>query len=185
MTQPAKHITDLFHHRWAVPTLALLHDEGGGAKFVTLCKKSGAGRESMRRTLEALMDLGLVMRNPGYGHPMRPEYIFTKMGTNVSAPSAALWRAIVKADIAEAALKKWSLPTLAAIGTGAARFGEIAEALDEVTPRALAQTLQDLQAANMIERELKDGAPPFAEYRARSLGKRLAAKVAVLKKAMA
>jgi len=63
-------ITRLFHHRWAAPILAELH-RSKGSRFVTLSNRLGLGRESLRRTLSALIDAGLVMKNPGYGHPLR------------------------------------------------------------------------------------------------------------------
>src|SRR4249919_2574906 len=55
----------LFHFRWSLPVLAELH-RNGGAKFVTLSQRLGVGRETLRRTLDSLVDAGLVARNPGY-----------------------------------------------------------------------------------------------------------------------
>ena len=66
----------LLHHRWAVPILAVLHREKG-AKFVTLGSRLGVSRDSLRRSLDRLTQQRLVRRNPGYGHPMRPEYVLT------------------------------------------------------------------------------------------------------------
>ena len=40
----------------------------------------GVGRESLRATLDALRELGLVQPTPGHGHPMRPEYLLTAAG---------------------------------------------------------------------------------------------------------
>jgi len=175
----------LFHHRWAVPALAALHGLGGGAKLITLCSKVGAGRDSMQRTLAALVELGLTKPNPGYGHPMRPEYLLTPKGARVAKPCAALWKTIEKLEIQHVALKKWALPALSALGQSAERFGQISDALGEITPRALAQTLQELQKAGVIERRLKNGAPPYAEYRTTMAGRKLLAKVAPLQNAAA
>ncbi|MGH2451320.1 MAG: winged helix-turn-helix transcriptional regulator, partial [Candidatus Limnocylindria bacterium] len=72
-------ISALFHHRWAAPVLAEL-DRSRGSRFVTLSNRLALSRESLRRTLTALIDAGLVMKNPGYGHPLRPEYILTERG---------------------------------------------------------------------------------------------------------
>ncbi len=178
----------LFHHKWAVPTLALLDGLGGGTKFVTLCEKLDIGRDSMKRTLVALDELGLVMRNPGYGHPMRPEYVLTKRGKKLAPACAQLWRAVGKLEAQQVALKKWALPALGALGGSGKsgdRFGEIGEALGAITPRALAQTLRDLQAAGMVERRLRDGAPPYASYRPTKAGRKLAKRVALLDDAAA
>jgi DNA-binding HxlR family transcriptional regulator len=173
----------LFHYKWAVPTLAVVYGEGGGTKFVTLCNKLGVGRDSMKRTLAALIEFGLVMRNPGYGHPMRPEYVLTRRGTEIAPACAALWKTVRKLDMQAVALKKWALPALGALGTSKDRFGEIAGALGEVTPRALAQALKDLQAAGMIKRNVADGTPPYAEYRATRAGRKLVKRIAVLEAA--
>ena len=60
------------------------------AKFVVLQKRLGISRSSLQRTLRALIDAGLVKKNPGYGHPMRPEYLLTERGAKVGAPAQAL-----------------------------------------------------------------------------------------------
>ena len=54
----------LFHNRWSVPILAELHRQRG-SRFVTLARTLGMSRESLRRTLAALIESGLVGRNPG------------------------------------------------------------------------------------------------------------------------
>src|SRR3954451_17843391 len=69
----------LFHHRWAAPALALL-DTRGAVRFVELQRKLGVGRESLRRAVDALIGLGYVRHNEGYGHPLRPEYVVTDSG---------------------------------------------------------------------------------------------------------
>src|SRR5215213_11761735 len=69
----------LFHHRWAPPALAELARRDG-VRFVELQNRLGVGRESLRRALDALLELGYARRNPGYGHPLRPEYLVTEPG---------------------------------------------------------------------------------------------------------
>ena len=54
-----------------------------GARFVALANRLGVSRDSLTRTLGALIDAGFVARNPGHGHPLRPEYILTKRGVPV------------------------------------------------------------------------------------------------------
>src|SRR6478736_5405251 len=81
-------LIELFHHRWAPPALALL-GERGGARFVELQRRLGVGRESLVRALAALLASGLVRRNEGYGHPLRPEYVLTARGRR--AASTATW----------------------------------------------------------------------------------------------
>ncbi len=115
----------LFHHRWSAPVLAeLLHQKG--SRFVTLGNTLGVGRESLKRTLDSLIALGLVGRNPGYGHPLRPEYVLTRRGHGVATRCAKLLAALD--GTTELALRKWSLPVLAALRRPS-RFSELQAAL--------------------------------------------------------
>ena len=59
-------MSSLFHFRWSLPVLAELH-RGGGTKFVTLANRLGVGRETLRRTLDALVEAGLVAETPATG----------------------------------------------------------------------------------------------------------------------
>jgi DNA-binding HxlR family transcriptional regulator len=153
----------LFHHRWAAPVLAELERQKG-SRFATLVGILGLGRESLRRTLDALIALGLVERNPGYGHPLRPEYVLTAAGAEAAARCRRLLDAL--GDDRDLALRKWSLPVLVALER-AGRFSELRDALPGVTPRALALTLKDLQAAGLVERVVEDAAyPPTVRYTA-------------------
>lgn len=149
----------LFHHRWAPPALALLHARGG-ARFVELQRKLGVGRESLQRALEALVELGFVRRNAGYGHPLRPEYVVTTAGRE---PGAVAER-ILSAGDNDLLLRKWSVPVLAELGEGR-RFSELRAALPGVTPRALALALRELEAGDLVSRTVLDTRPPSTLYR--------------------
>ncbi len=78
-TRLLSHMAALFHRRWAVPVLAQLHRDRG-AKAITLTNGLSVSRESLRATLDELIEHGWIARNPGYGHPMRPEYLLTRRG---------------------------------------------------------------------------------------------------------
>lgn len=158
----------LFHHRWSAPVLAELLRQKG-SRFVTLGNTLGVGRESLKRTLASLVDLGLVARNPGYGHPLRPEYVLTPRGRRVSARCAKLLDALN--DDADIALRKWSLPVLFALRQPS-RFSELQSALPGVTARALALALKDLQSAGFVERRIEDAYPPTAVYVPTALARR-------------
>ena len=127
-----KELIALCHHRWSAPVLAEL-GRTHGTRFVVLAKHLGVGRTSLRRTLDALVELGLVRRNPGYGHPLRPEYLLTSAGESVAARCERLLAAVD--GTRDVVLRKWSLPVLAALGQRA-RFSELRDALPGVTPRA-------------------------------------------------
>jgi DNA-binding HxlR family transcriptional regulator len=154
----------LFHNRWSVPILAELHRQRG-SRFVTLARMLGMSRESLRRTLAALIDGGLVGRNPGYGHPLRPEYVLTQSGQRIGAACLPLVETLRRRDLEEVGLKKWSMPTIVALADGPRRFSELRETLVGVSPRALALALKDLEAAGLVERWVTSDYPPSTIYR--------------------
>src|SRR5436305_2442862 len=151
-------LIELFHHRWAPPALALL-DERGGARFVELQRKLGVGHASLVRALGTLIDLGYVRRNPGHGHPLRPEYVVAPAGRRV----APLAHAVLAASARETLLKKWSVPVLVALESER-RFSELHAALPAVTPRALALALRDLEDARLVTRDVRPTRPPSTVY---------------------
>lgn len=151
------------HHRWNLPVVAELHATGG-AKYVTLLNRLGVGRSSLSATLEALIGLGMVRRNTGVGHPMRPEYLLTETGRSIGADCRALLRIIRRHDGAGTLLAKWSLPVLAAIGPGRHRFGELRACLPGASPRALSLTLKALENGAWVDHELIEAHPPTVAY---------------------
>jgi DNA-binding HxlR family transcriptional regulator len=160
-------LIDLFHHRWAPPALALL-GEHGGARFVELQRRLDVGRESLRRALDALIDLGYAQPNAGYGHPLRPEYVPTRAGKR----AAELAARILRAGDPELLLCKWSVPVLAELGE-ARRFSELRAGLHGVTPRALALALEDLERAGLVRREVLSTRPPSSLYHPTAAGRRV------------
>ncbi len=152
-------LVDLFHHRWAPPALALLAQRGG-ARFVELQRKLGVTRESLRRALDALIVLGYVRRNEGYGHPLRPEYLITTEGL----AAAELAGRVSSSKVRETLLRKWSVPVLASLAEPR-RFSEVRAALPGITPRALALALRDLEDAGLVRREVLPTRPPSTVYR--------------------
>ena len=68
---------------------------------------------------------------------------------------------------------KWSSLILIALGVKAHRFGELKRAVPDISQRMLTQTLRDLQADGLIEREVFPTSPPSVEYRLTPLGESL------------
>ncbi len=169
----------LFKHRWTIPVLAALDELDGGAKFVTLQRRLGVSRDSLQRTLTTLVDTGLVGRNPGYGHPMRPEYTLTTRGSRLAPACAALLEGLRDLGVEDIGLRKWSLPLTYSLAQGSGRFNRLCDDLD-VTPRALAQALKELQHAGLVERLLVEDSPPRTEYRLTGKGKRLTPLISAL-----
>ena len=133
-----------------------------GSRFATLAGRLGVTGESLRRTLAYLLDEGLIERNPGYGHPLRPEYLLTRRGKIVGPHVHRLLDRLAGRE--EVGLKKWSLPVLAELDEPR-RFSELRAALP-ASPRALTLALKDLQAARLVRRRVTDEYPPQVRYEA-------------------
>jgi DNA-binding HxlR family transcriptional regulator len=158
----------LCHHRWSIPVIAEIR-RTGGSRFATLSGVLGIAGESLRRTLSYLQDEGLVERNPGYGHPLRPEYLLTRKGRIVAPHARRLLEALAGHE--EVALKKWSLPVLAQLDEPR-RFSEL-RAAQPASPRALTLALKELQADGLVRRTVTDEYPPHVRYAATRKGRRI------------
>lgn len=168
----ARVVVPLFHRMYAVPLIACLYREKG-AKFVTLVHRLGAGRDTISMTIRYLAARGIVQRNPGYGHPMRPEYTLTRHGMTLGPACAELLDAVHALDIDHIAFRKWPMPVVTAIGTGTARFSDVLHRLDGITPRALTGALRDLDASRVVDRRVTDSWPPRPEYAVGAVGEAL------------
>jgi DNA-binding HxlR family transcriptional regulator len=73
--------------------------------------------------------------------------------------------------------RRWTLATIYACSSGAARFNEFRQSLPGVSPTTLSERLEQLEAAQVIERRLIAGRPPHTEYVLTCQGKRLAQAV--------
>jgi DNA-binding HxlR family transcriptional regulator len=82
--------------------------------------------------------------------------------------------------IAELLERRWTLGTIYACSSGAARFNEFRQSLPGVSPTTLSERLEQLEMAGIVERELISGRPPHAEYRLTPKGRRLASAVGEL-----
>lgn len=172
MPQPRPTLADLFHRRWAVPVLAQLHLHTG-AKFATLVHATGATPASIRQTLDHLIALGWVAPNPGYGHPLRPEYILTVAGQHLAPGCVTLDAALVRCNLRDIGLRKWTMPTLAALAHGSRRFHELAASLGTVTDRALSLSLSGLAGVPLVGRTSPRPGVPVA-YRTIGRGRSIA-----------
>lgn len=165
-------LSRLLHLRWAVPVLAELH-RGQGGRFVNLTHTLGISRESLRRTLAFLTDTGLIERNPGHGHPLRPEYLLTTEGGRLGEPSVALTDLLRELGLEDVGLRKWSLPILAVLNREC-RYSELRAALPGMSNRALALALKDLATAGLVSRTVTTDYPPATVYGATATGLHLA-----------
>ncbi len=164
----------LGRNRWAVALLADLATHRG-ARFVELIHRLDLPRDSLARTLERASTSGWIARNPGHGHPLRPEYLLTKEGMRLAAGAQSISAAQHKLGLAPGALTRWGMPLIRVMGPEQVRFNVLAKSLAPATPRAISQGLQVLAANDLVLRSIVDGWPPGSLYRLTPAGRRLAA----------
>ena len=163
----------LSHHGWVIPVIMHL-GHGCGARFAVLQHRLGVGRTTLQRALAAASELDLTMRNPGYGHPLRPEYLLTPRGESIACACEGVLIASERLRTPELTRRKWTLPVLASLEGGSGRFADLQRDLTDCSPRALARALDQLHAVGWIVRHLLDERPPRASYRLAPRAKPLA-----------
>lgn len=154
----------LGRHRWMAALLADLAAQKG-ARFVALLSRLSLPRDTLARTLEAAQALGWVIRNPGHGHPLRPEYLLSEEGARMAETAQRHLCVQARLGLAPGALTRWGLPILHTLDGGHQRFNDVARVLPIATPRALSQGLRTLATRELITRALIDDYPPVSLYR--------------------
>lgn len=141
----------LTHHRWVIPLVAAI---GRGNRFVAIQHALGVPRQTLHRALEAAEALDLVLRNPGYGHPLRPEFVLAPDGERIQPACVDVAAQVRSMRAGELMSRKWSLPVLAALhaANGPLRFRDLAILLPTVSPGALTRSLDDLMAERWVSR---------------------------------
>ena len=148
----------------------------GGLRFIVLVNQLQISRDSLRSALGALTKLNLIMKNPGYGHPMRPEYVLTESGKLVAEQCHRLLHLQGLTPVTE---KKWSAPVIFALATECSRFNEIRAFLG-ITPRALTLALRHLVDEGYVIRIIDDGYPPASRYALSRSAKNLTQRISDL-----
>lgn len=140
---------------------------------MTLINGLEVSRSSLSASLSHLTELGLVRKNAGHGHPMRPEYLLTRRGLAIGEHCRHLVEALHSEDDGKLAFRKWTLPLVVAIGPRRPRFNELRSSLCNATPRAIAIGLRSLLRHDWASRSLIDEFPPTAGYELRPKGRRI------------
>ncbi len=153
---------------WALPILWSLH-AGVAGRQAPLLAATGASRTAFSQSMEHLITLGLMERNPGYGHPLRPEFRLTPSGL-AAAQFAHKIREVSSEGDHQLLRRSWTLPVLTLLHRPS-HFNDIRRRLQPITDRALSQSLKSMEARNWVDRGV-DGAarPPRPIYRAVNTG---------------
>lgn len=154
---------NLFHYRWIIPIIGFLYNQNG-AKFVSLLNELNISRSMLTSTLRKLIEHGFVMRNPGHGHPLRPEYILTDKGTCFGPFCTEMMKCVIEQKGHHLFESKWAIQIIHLCSPREIRFSELKSALTPITSRALSEELKFLNSEGFIERKIIEGFPPLTSY---------------------
>ncbi|MDP5086964.1 MAG: winged helix-turn-helix transcriptional regulator [Yoonia sp.] len=153
---------------WAIPILANLH-AGIAARQAPLLAATGASRTAFAQSMEHLISIRLLERNPGYGHPLRPEFRLTKLGVSAAAIAHRI-QSITAEEDQDLLRRSWTLPVLAAIHRPS-HFNDIKRNLRTISDRALSQSLKAMETRSWVQRNVDEAArPPRSIYCAVNTG---------------
>ncbi len=152
-------LVKLTSRAWSLNILALLHS-GIPGRQAPLLAATSASRTSFASSLEHLVQLGLLEKNPGHGHPLRPEFRLTREGAKIARSAARIVNVVP--DDAEFVLlrRSWTVPVLAVTMTPR-HFSEIKADLTSITDRALSKSLYQLEDKEWLRREIDTSGRPL------------------------
>ncbi len=137
---------------WSLKILALMH-EGVPGRQARLLAASGASRTTFVHSLRHLEELGVLERNPGHGHPLRPEFRLTAKGEALAPMAHRIENAARDASGETLIRKSWTVPVLA-VAEKPRVFSDLKRDLTPITDRALSKSLQELTHHQWIERSV-------------------------------
>lgn len=162
-------LVKLTSRAWSLNILALLH-QGVPGRQAPLLAATSASRTSFASSLEHLVQLELLERNPGHGHPLRPEYRLTQTGIDVAETANRLVTAVPDDEEFALLRRSWTVPVLALTDTPR-RFSVIKADLATITDRALSTSLFQLEAREWLQRDIDTSKRvPHPTYRAANRG---------------
>ncbi|MEM8695798.1 MAG: winged helix-turn-helix transcriptional regulator [Pseudomonadota bacterium] len=167
----------LGERRWAVPVLAALAAEGGGARYIVMLNRLGCARSALSSALDQLTTNGWVARNPGHGHPLRPEYILTDKGATVALHAQNISNASANLGLGPATFQRWTLPLAFELRSSPRRFAQLKSELIPATPRALSLTLKQMMTNELVVRDIVEDFPPVPLYGLTERGRELAGAI--------
>ncbi|MCK0068257.1 winged helix-turn-helix transcriptional regulator [Kordiimonas laminariae] len=163
------YLVKLTSKAWSLKILALLHS-GTPARQAPLLAATEASRSSFTSSLAHLMELGLVEKNPGHGHPLRPEFRLTPEGIIAAAMASRIIEIVTKETDFSLIRRNWAVPILAVTQTPQ-RFSHIKTGLETITDRALSKSLGILEEQEWLKRDIDlSHRAPFPTYHAINKG---------------
>ncbi len=164
-----KLLVKLTSRAWSLNILALMHS-GVPGRQAPLLAATSASRTSFAASLKHLVDLGLIEKNPGHGHPLRPEFRLTPSGILVAAAASRIVKAVPDETDFSLLRHNWTVPILALIAEPR-RFSMIRSDLMTITDRALSKSLYQLEEKAWLKREINlSNRIPYPTYHANNEG---------------
>ncbi len=164
-------LVNITSRAWAIPILSNLH-AGIAGRQAPLLAATGASRTAFAQSMDHLIAMGLLERNPGYGHPLRPEFRLTQQGIAAAAIANKIQTVSAQQD-QDLLRRTWTLPILTGIHTPS-HFNDIKRNLHRVTDRALSQSLKSMETRDWVRRKVDETArPPRSIYSAVNTGRKI------------
>lgn len=169
-------LVNLTSRAWSLKILALMAT-GVPGRQAPLLAATEAGRTAFADSLDHLVRTGLVERNPGHGHPLRPEFRLTKAGTDLAGTALGIAKAIQNEGEFAILRRRWTVPILA-MTRDPQRFSALRSGLAPISDRALAAALQQLEAQNWVSRTIDASRRhPYPLYTAINRGREINAAI--------
>lgn len=163
-------LVNLTSKAWSLKILALLH-AGVPGRQAPLIASTNATRSAFAASLAHLIQLGVLEKNPGHGHPLRPEFRLTAKGVEVAAMAHRILQAVPDEDGFTIVKRSWAVPILA-VTDKPRRFSTIKSGLRTITDRALSKSLGLLEDQEWLRRDIDvSQRSPFPIYRAVNTGR--------------
>lgn len=161
-------LVNITSRAWALPILASLND-GVPARQAPLLAATGAGRTAFQQSMDHLIRIGLLERNPGHGHPLRPEFRLTPLG-QIVADFARKIHHLSATDDHPLIRRAWTVPVITTL-SHPRHFTDIKRHLPAITDRALSQSLHLMEDHAWVHRAIDPVArPPRPIYSAVNTG---------------
>lgn len=174
-----KSLVNITSRAWSLEILALL-DAGTPGRQAALLSASGAGRTALSHSLHHLLNMQLLERNPGHGHPLRPEFRLTPKGQEAAVFATKIKRIVPDPDDRIILRRAWTVPILV-VSQLPVRFTDIKHQLDTITDRALSQSIKQLQTNDWVQRIIDPNViPTHPLYQASNTGAEIGRAIGVV-----